>query len=111
MPTTLFSLKVILSGRTSLAGRLLLSMCDQHRTGWSAVFVPNSTNLMQLVKALKNIKPVKMGAEGHTARQTAGSCPACFSLAYLPSISYTPSPLLVRTGTLPACFHAAHRLS
>lgn len=111
MPTTLFSLKVILSGGISLAGRLLLNMCDQHRTGWSAVFVPNSVNLMQLAKAMKNIKHAKMGAEGRTAKQTAGSCPACFSPAYLPSIAYTPSSVLVRTGTLPACFHAAHRLS
>lgn len=74
--------------------------CPVPCIGRSMVALPNSIILMQLIKAMKNMKRSKMEAEGHTAKQTTGSCPASFFPAYLPSISYTPSPLLVKTGTL-----------
>lgn len=58
---------------------------------------------MQLIKAMKH---AKMEAEGHTAKQTIGSCPVFFSCLSTINTLHTFSSACEDRHS-PVCFHAA----
>lgn len=72
------------------------------------VALPNSTIFKQQIKAVKDMKHAKMEAEGHTAKQTTGSCPAFYFFPCLSTINTLHTfPSACEDRHSPAWFRAA----